>query len=421
MRIIYEVIGHFCAYNDLFAMFPKVGVVGSPDQVKLIIPVLQASQFRVTALWCKSRETQQVLGNKFGIAFLPAHFKDLLVHHEVDLVYVATEPSRQAEVAVKALTSGKHCICQKPPSLCRLEAEKMVSLSRYYNKLHSLLESHLRFLPAVHKLKSLLAEDYCGQLLVMEAHVAMGSLIHNEAYSWKCEPSMGGGVLNSVGAHIIDLISFVSRQHACRGHASLSTFRPTTNTIHGYRVISSDDFCCFQLQYAGGLAATVTLNSHATGQFQFQFSATGTQGRLVIRGLDLHGSREGEKEEILLKQSVSDLEQYGIKEGSVKEPQDLLSHILLGYREMFGALMRVFEGKEENLPSATFEDGVYIRTVLDTLHASNAEGRWLDIPKLDKGDSAGSNPFWTTTTQQGAASKRPQKAHSNKITQKQKT
>ena len=401
-------------------MLPKIGVVGTPDQVTILVPILQVLEYQVTALWCKDPDERSKLAKKFGIPFVASDFKDLLLHSDVDLVYVSTEPGRQAEVAVKALTSGKHCICQKPPSISRSEAQKMVRLSQYYNKLHSLLESHLRFLPAVTKLKELLSQNYCGQLLVMEAHVVMGSLIFDEPYSWKCETSMGGGVLNRVGAHIIDLISFVSDQHACKAHASLNTFRPTTNSIHGYRTITSDDFCCFQLKCTSGLAATVTLNSHAPGQFNFQFSVSGTHGRLVVQGLDLLGSRDGGKEEVLLRQEGPDLDKYGIKD-SMQYPKDFLNHLVLGYQEMFEAMKRNFWGsqcsmksnmpskrvQQQNisisLPSATFEDGVYIRTVLDALHCSSVEEKWVDIPEMDSPEP--SNPFWTSSSRQLEAEK----------------
>jgi len=364
----------------------------------------------VTALWCKNHEQRNFLASKYGIPFLAKDFQDILLNSEVDLVYVATAPGQQAEVAVKALTSGKHCICQKPPTINQSEAQKMVRLSRYYNKLHSLLESHLRFLPAIRRMKMLLKDGYCGQLLLMEAHIVMGSLIHEEMYSWKCEASMGGGVLNMLGADIIDLISFLSGQHACKGHASLSTFRPTTRTIHGYRLITSDDFCCFQLKYSQGLSATITLNSHAPGHFKFHFAVTGTLGRLVVQGLDLIGCQEGKKEEVVLKQEEVDLQALGLASTS-KYPGDLLQQLVIGYKGMFEMLAELFQDAQQTpgVTSATFEDGVYIRTVLDALHVSNKNGRWVDIPTLNRSES--SNPFWTSSTQPSDSKKSSSKPH----------
>lgn len=411
-------------------MLPRIGIVGLPEQINVLVPILKSVDFQVTALWCKNPDTRKKLAIMFDSSFVPGDFSNLLTRKDVDLVYVATEPGKQAEVAVKALTSGKHCICQKPPTINQSEAKKMVGLSRYYGKLQSLLESHLRFLPAVCKLKSLLSEGYCGKVLMMEAHVLMGPLIFDEAYSWRCEPSMGGGALNTVGAHIIDLITFLSNQHACKAHATLNTFRPTTSTIHGYRTITSDDYCCFQLKCSDGLSATVILNSHVPGQFNFHFSVTGTQGRLVLRGLDLFGSRGGSAgEEVILRQEQPDLRAFDLKLSS-NYPRNYIIHFVLGHHEMFKALKKTFlEGQQnkakflskpiagsskvqhhqpQTISSATFEDGVYIRTVLDALHSSNKEGKWLDIPyqipKLGSSQEH-SNPFWTSSTQLADAEK----------------
>ncbi len=389
-------------------MLPRVGLVGTQEQVGLLAPVLISLNFKITALYCKSGEFRDSLATKYNIPYAAKDFKDLLFRVDVDLVYVATEPGRQAEVAVKALTSGKHCICQKPPTLSQAEARKMVGLSQYYNKLLSMVDSHLRFLPAVQKLKKLLNEGYCGELLAMEAHIKMSSLIQDEPYSWKCESSMGGGALNIIGAHLIDLVTFLSGQHAVKAHATLNTFTPTTSTIRGYRTVTSDDFCGFHLRYDGGLFSTVTINTHGTGQYDFLFSVTGTQGTLSIHGLDLVGSQTGKnQEEVFHKQVEPNLEQYGMKV-CTKYPKTQLSQLVLGYCEMLEALKKYFKhcshlgsgsstlSCEAPLNAATFEDGLYTRTVLDTLHTSHSSGRWLDVPKATDVDP--SNPFWTSSS-----------------------
>ena len=381
-------------------MLPRIGIVGVPDQVSLLAPILQSLAFPVTAVWCKNTEICQKLAKKFHISFAASHFQELLMHSEVDLVYVATEPGMHAEIAVKAITSGKHCICQKPPSICQSEAEKMLSLSRYYSQLVTILESHMRFLPAVAKMKELVSFGYCGRLLVIEARILMGSLIQNEPYSWKCDPSMGGGALNTLGSHIIDLVSFVSNQQAKKVHGYLKTFQPHTEKIHGYRTSSSDDFCCFQMHCTGDLSATVTLNTHAPGKYTFEFSVTGTEGRLVVKGMDLFGQKNTEKEEKLILQQ----RKVEIKGSDFKFPLEFYQPIVLGCTGMFQALKHVFEQSHAQLSprqrkvlnsAATFEDGIYIRTVLDAIYKSHSSGRWVDIPKTTLVEST--NPFWTSS------------------------
>lgn len=405
--------------------------MGTPDQVSLLVPILQSLKFPVTAVWCKNSELCKSLGEKYSIAFRATDFQSLLLHSDVDLVYVATEPGLHAEVAVKALTSGKHCICQKPPSISQHEAEKMVSLSRYYSQLTTLLQSHLRFLPAVTKMKEFIASGYCGRLMVIEARVLMGSLVEDDGYSWKCDETMGGGALNTVGSHIIDLVTYVSGQRAEKVHGSLKTFKPQTDKIHGFRTITSDDFCSFQLNCTEDVSAVVTVNTHAPGRFTFEFSVTGTEGQLVLRGVDLYGSKDAETEKLLHQQKWAKVDVQ-----NPLFPSDYYQPILVGCRHMFLALSNFYTSlstrsgssvavtrsrrthppslsKLPNIPpappSASFEDGIYIRTVLDAIFKSNKTGAWVDIPKPTLVEST--NPFWTSSATRLDTDKPSPKAH----------
>ena len=65
---------------------------------------------------------------ELSMTHCPPTFQDFLLLHDVDLVYVATEFVLQAEVAAKALTSRKHSVHSKPPSISSSEAEKMLLL-----------------------------------------------------------------------------------------------------------------------------------------------------------------------------------------------------------------------------------------------------------------------------------------------------
>ncbi len=379
----------------------RVGIVGLPDQISVLVPILQSLNIQVTAIWSKGDDTRRKLANKYHLPFLSGGFHELLVCSDVDLVYVATEPRLQAELAVKALTSGKHCICQRPPSTSRKEAEKMVSLSRYY-PLISLLESYLRFLPAVKKMKELVARGDIGKPLIVEARVVMGSLIQSEPFSWKCDPSMGGGVLNIVGSQIIDLVSYVTGEKAKKVHGHMKTFTPHTDTIHGYRTITGDDFCVFQMQCTNDLSVTVTLHTHLQQQqYQFDFSVTGTKANLAVRGLDLYLNEEN-----ILKQEETNF-RFSCLDLSTKFCADYYLPYILGCQELFSSLSLESTSSKVTTVSATFEDGLYIRTVLDSIHLSAARGQWVRIPEEEgkEGDTSKLNPFWTNHSSRGETDK----------------
>lgn len=384
-------------------MPPKVGIVATPDRLSCLVPLLQSLNFPITAIWCRNQDNCRRIATQFGIALATQHFQELLVHPEVDLVYVATDPIMRAEVAVKAITSGKHCISQNPISVCCSDGEKMLSVSHYYPQLLSLVECHMRFLPASVRMRDLVETGFCGRVLVVEVRVLTGSLIQDEAYSWKCDPTVGGGALSIIGSHIIDVITFTTRMRAVRVHGSLKTFCPQTAQIYGFRRIASDDFCSFQAELENKAFATVTINTHSQDGYDFEFSMTGTKGRLVMRGMDLFGQKigSGEIEKLLHKQEKVD---FPSANSFPKHSSDVYQPYIIGCREMLSALKDDLEHSNHMLAprreslrdllvSANFEDGIYVRTVLDAIVRSSGCGQWVDVAKVTLVET--NNPFWT--------------------------
>jgi predicted dehydrogenase len=377
---------------------PRVGLVGTPDQILLIAPILNQAGFVLKAVWCKSLEIAQQLADEYSIEHCVSTFQELLILHDVDLIYVATEPFLQAEVAVKALTSGKHCISIKPPTVSSKEAEKMVTLSRYYPQLHSVLESHIRFLPCFLQLKEMCVSGSLGKIHAIDVRISISSLIGNESYSWKCDPTLGGGVLNIVGSHFIDLIC-----HLCgpieQVHCLLATFEQSTRSIHSYRSIESDDYCMLQMKCANSVG-TILINSHHSSIYQLEVSVTASNGRAIVRDLDLYlqenGKEEGihHKEELMTDKMIDEANELNI-------PPMLYYSTILGHKGMLQEFRKMYlMDKQHNTVSrlASFADGHHLRTVLDCAYESHKSSSWIQIPITNQTSGNATNPFWTSTS-----------------------
>ena len=387
-------------------MLPRVGIVGSPEYILLLAPLLKAEGFSVTAVWCKNHETSQQLADKFSVLHCPNSFQDLLVLRDVDLVYVASEPLSQAEVAVKALTSGKHCICVKPPSISLGEVEKMLTLSQYYSQLHSVLECPMEFVPAFLKLKKIVRDGGIGDVMTINVTMEMGSLIGSDSYSWKCDPSLGGGVLNLVGSHIIGAICNVDKRfcQVKRVNCVLKTFKKTTKKINGYRTILSDDYCSLQLELVNNTFANVVINTLCESCYSYQLSINGSSGRVIMRGLDLYLQQHDKEERLVHEEDTSLASQLLLEDARRRNlPFEYYYSMVVGTKGMMGSLRLLFA--EDNLKDrhrksalglSSFEDGYHIRTVLDLARVSSREYKWVDVPYKEH-HSLHSNPFWTTS------------------------
>lgn len=267
---------------------PSIGIIGTGYASRLIVPVLRSVGFNVTSAWGNNAVKVQNMSEKFGIPFYTTKIDELLLRNEVELVCVFCPPHLRADVTVKALLIGKNVICEAPAGLDKMDAQRMVDASQYYPKLLSLMAHQLRYLPAFVKMRELITEGFCGELKIYECRVEMGSLL-GPRYNWMCDHVMGGGVLNMIGSHLIDLSLFLTGQKATQVHGVLKTFNKHTEHIQGFRRATSDDFTCFQMRMDNDCFANVSLNTHMPGNFKQEVMVVGTKGRLVVKNGDLYG------------------------------------------------------------------------------------------------------------------------------------
>ncbi|KAK5614209.1 Glucose-fructose oxidoreductase domain-containing protein 2 [Crenichthys baileyi] len=360
-------------------MLPGVGVFGTGSTARVLVPLLQAEGFEVRALWGRSEEEACALAKELSIPFHTSRSDDVLLHQDVDLVCIYIPPSMTRQIAVKALGIGKNVVCEKAAT--PIDSFKMVTAARYYPQLLSMMGNTLRFLPAFVAMRQLLVEGYVGDIQVCDVRVYGPSLL-DQSYGWTSEELMGGGGLHIVGSTIIDLLSYLTGRRAHRVHGLLRTFVEQNNLIRGIRRVTSDDFCFFQMLMGGtgssGVCCTVTLNFNMPGSFVHEVMVVGSAGRLVVRGTELYGQRnESTCEELLL----ADISGVGPE---VKEMP--LPH-LQGLSSMVKALRQSFQAHEERrlwsqgpvASAPTFEDGLYVQTVVEAVKRSSISGEWVCV------------------------------------------
>uniref|UniRef100_A0A3B1K534 Glucose-fructose oxidoreductase domain-containing protein 2 n=1 Tax=Astyanax mexicanus TaxID=7994 RepID=A0A3B1K534_ASTMX len=349
-------------------MLPGVGVFGTGRTVRVLVPLLQKEGFPVQAVWGRTQEEAEFLANELDIPFSTSQSDDVLLHPEVHLVCILTPPPHTRQIAVKALGIGKNVISEQAATLT--DACKMVTAARYYPQLMSIMSNGLRFLPAFVLMKRLLGEGYCGTLQVCEARVYGGSLL-SQSYGWAWEELMGGGGLHTVGSCIIDLLSYLTGGRASRVHGMLRTFVRQGGTGGGIRSVTADDYACFQLLMGGGVVCSVTLNFNLPGADLHEVMLVGSSGRLIAKGAELYGQRNGRNgEELLLSDG-----------GAGAGPS------ITGLNAMVTQLRLSFQAQEDRCSWArhpvsmatTFEDGLYVQTVVDAIKLSNRTGEWESV------------------------------------------
>ncbi|MEE6488758.1 hypothetical protein FKM82_015354 [Ascaphus truei] len=270
----------------------------------------------------------------------------------------------------------------------------MVKAACYYPKLMSLVGNALRFLPAFGRMRQLILEQgYVGEVRICDVRVYWGSLLSNQ-YSWICDELMGGGGLHTMGTYVVDLLTHLTGKRAEKVHGLLKTFVKQNEAITGIRHVTSDDFCFFQMQMSGGACSTVTLNFNMPGTFVHEVMVVGSAGRLVVRGTELYGQRNSASEEELLLSDPLTTDTPGLS-GFEKVPPPYLK----GMAHMVRALHLSFQGQEDLrtwdhkplVAAATFEDGLYMQSVVDAIKRSNRSGEWESVEVMSEEPDANQN------------------------------
>lgn len=349
-------------------MLPGVGVFGTGQTVRALVPLFQKEGFPVQAVWGRTQEEAESLASELDIPFSTSQTDDVLLHPEVHLVCILTPPPHTRQIAVKALGIGKNVISEQAATLT--DACKMVTAARYYPQLMSIMGNSLRFLPAFVHMKRLLGEGYCGSLQVCEARVYGGSLL-SQSYGWAWEELMGGGGLHTVGSCIIDLLSHLTGRRAARVHGMLRTFVRQGGPAGGIRSVTADDYACFQLLMSGGGVCSITLNFNLPGTDVHEIMLVGSSGRLVARGTELFGQRTNMQAEELL----------------LSDGGEAVGPSVRGLNSMVTQLRLSFQAQEDRRSwarhpvsmAASFEDGLYVQTVVDAIKRSNRTGEWESV------------------------------------------
>lgn len=347
---------------------PGIGIFGTNEVVKVLVPILREKGFTIQAIWGKTIKDAEDAARELKIGFFTAKVDDVLLHKSVDMIFVMCQPYLHPQISVKALGIGKHTICEKPCGTSVSETQKMVRASEYYPSLIALVNHSLRFLPAFVHMKKSIKDGVIGppeSLSFVEISVKTTSLLSESGqYDWLCSSDMGGGILNLIGSHVIDLIHFLTDKKALRAHAIVRTFKQQTETISGIRQITAPDFCNFQLELEGGLVVVANLQSNQCCKNSFEQDVTivGRDGSLSVAGGDLvclkkKGDNSNEFKEEKIYVEIQDLR--------TESTSSLPRPYIKGMMKMAGALKEAFSTtsgwkKEAVSSAANFNDALYV-------------------------------------------------------------
>lgn len=164
-------------------------------------------------------------GGIFGITDRCADWRDVLARDDIDVITIATPNSLHEPIAIAALQSGKHVMCEKPLALSLAGAQRMAAAARETGLVTS-VNHRYRWVPAARYLKELVATGETGEVRQIFMNY-FNALVADPSspLQWRQTRAEGGGVLGDIGSHMIDLSLWLLGPIA-RVRCDLRTFTP---------------------------------------------------------------------------------------------------------------------------------------------------------------------------------------------------
>jgi myo-inositol 2-dehydrogenase / D-chiro-inositol 1-dehydrogenase len=124
-----------------------------------------------------------------------------------ELTIIASPCRYHAEQAISALRHGSNVLCENPLAMTSEDAERMIASAQETGRLLS-IGLYRRYLPAVRAVRNFISSGALGQLRAVSCFEGGPSKWPIYSADYFTRETSGGGVLQDVGIHCLDLLTW---------------------------------------------------------------------------------------------------------------------------------------------------------------------------------------------------------------------
>jgi predicted dehydrogenase len=261
----------------------RVGVVGASYAAGTHLPAYAAlPEIEAVAVATAHASTARAVAERFGIERAYVGYEDLCADPDVDLVDVATRPSRHRDMAEAALAAGKHVLCEAPLAASTADGEAMVAAAQRSGRL-GLLDMQSRFWPGLSELRRLVADGYLGTVENVEVRAFYPTFTRPEKVPsslWCADAATGASTLRVHGLHSADVLRWIFGE-ITDVTGTTATRRPSWPTPQGPVPATSRDSVALTGRVAGGAVFSMHTSWVAWHGSGWRLAAYGSAGTLV--------------------------------------------------------------------------------------------------------------------------------------------
>lgn len=323
---------------------------------------------RVVAACDLDHERAKAFAGKFNIPGAYPDLEEMLDKSDAEAVSIVASDAAHAPLALQAIASGRHVLCEKPLATRYADAKKMADAARRAGVINMVNFSY-RNSAAIHKAAELVKNGDIGRVIHFEASYLQswipskcwGDWRTSPAWLWRLSKAHGSnGVLGDIGVHILDFTGYPLGGFAaldCR----LKVFPKAKGNRVGKYLLDANDSAVIIAEMENGALGVIHTSRWASGHQNTVFLRIfGERGAIRIdldkssNSLDICRGR--------------DLDRAAWKTVELRQTPSIYERFVRSIRS----------GKNDN---PDFRRGAEIQRALDACFESDKKGRRVKLGK----------------------------------------
>ena len=327
-----------------------------------------------------SESAAAAAADRLGFPRSTGDWQALIADPAVGIVSITTPNVLHREMALAAIAAGKHVYCEKPLASTATEAGEMTLAAEAAGVSTQVGFNYIKN-PMIRLARDLVAAGEIGEVRSFRG-VHAEDFMSDAAnpWTWRLDPSGGGGALADIGSHIIALARYVVGPIAAvTGEtATLVRRRPFEG---GSRAVEVDDVATAALRFADGAIGTIEANWLATGRkMGLAFEISGSAGAIRFT--------QERMNELALYRTRDPAGHQGfrtIEAGPAHPPYGAFCPAAghgLGFNDLktieVADFLRAIGG--ESVGHADFREGWAVARTVEAVYRAAREGGWVTVP-----------------------------------------
>ena len=354
---------------------PRSGIVGAGFIGEVHARAVRGAGGVVAAVAGSNPRSSAAAASRLRADRAASSAEELVDAEDVDVVHICTPNHLHAPLAERAMSAGKHVICEKPLSTSVDSSCRLVELAATAVGVTAVPFVY-RFYPTVRDARGRVRRGEVGSLRLLHGSYLQDWLSRPDEHNWRVDSSLGGGsrAFGDIGVHWCDLVEFVTGHRIVRLVARMLTI-PRGTAGSGP---STEDAATVMFETDQGALGSVVVSQVSPGRKnRLWFSLDGAQASLQFDQELPDSLWVGARENNVVvprgaETASPDAARYNIV--PVGHPQ--------GYLDCFTAFVAdVYAAAAGHRPDGlpTFADGLRAALVTDAVVTSAASGNWVEV------------------------------------------